>query len=164
MPPWCHRVTRTGTSGTRIAARGGQGWCVQQDRASSGSAVLAASPTEVSWQWGHSPALADQGWLSPRSLWDPDEDLLTGCPGRGVSPPPCLILFSLCVSPALSSSGSLCKQFQFGWGWQRFIGLTQGAKILFIQGRFLFSFQKLLLLPGGSFFSCHSIPPLLPCS
>lgn len=63
VPPWCHRVTRMGTSGSRIA---GEGWCAQQDRASSGSPFLAASPAEVRWQRGHSPSLGDQGWLGPQ--------------------------------------------------------------------------------------------------
>lgn len=99
MPPWCHRVTQTGTSGTRKAASGGEGWRVQQDRASSGRTFLAASPTEVRWQWGHSPSLGDQGWVSSLSLWDPYRDLLTGSPGRGVSPPTMLDpILSLCLA------------------------------------------------------------------
>lgn len=131
-------------------------------------------PVEARWWRGHSWCLGAQGWGSTLGR---DPCPRGHCPGTpigicsqayqvgGFLPPPCSLLFTLCISPALSSSWSMCKQFPFGWGWQRFIGLALGAKILFIQGRFLFSFQKFLSLPGGSFFSCHSIPPLPPrCS
>lgn len=54
----------------------------------------------------------------------------------------------------------MCKQFPLGWRWQRLIGLALGAKILFIQGRFLFLlFSELLSL---LIFQLSQQPPHCP--
>lgn len=124
----------------------------RRGRASSASAFPVAVPIEARWQQGHSVSLGARG--EPRSRQH--YGMLAGLPRVGGLPPPRLLLFLLRVSPALSSSRSVSKQFPSGWGRPSFIGLALGAKILLSRGRFLLS--ELPSLPGGSFFSCHGIP------
>lgn len=134
---------------------GGESRCLGQHTASSGSSVPV--PVAARWCQGHS---VSPGLRAPSRLCY--RELLNGKGGFGFLPPPFLLLVGLCVSPALSSSQRMRKQVPFGWGQLSFIGSALGAKILFIQSGFRFSFQKLLSLPAGSFVICPGVPPTAP--
>jgi len=76
-----------------------------------GEVTAGAQPVPGCSWLGEHPGV---GPPSRRALpWQGYRELLTGLPGRGFLPPPSSLLFSLCVSPALSSSQSVSKQFPF---------------------------------------------------